>query len=89
MGPEGGSRGGLVVAEGTPEAVAGNAASYTGQFLKPILQGREATQPKPARRASATRAPAKKAAARTTKKAAAPKAAGKKTAKKATTRRSA
>ncbi|MCL2465134.1 MAG: excinuclease ABC subunit UvrA, partial [Micrococcales bacterium] len=40
LGPEGGSRGGLVVAEGTPETVADNPASYTGQFLKPILAGR-------------------------------------------------
>jgi excinuclease ABC subunit A len=59
MGPEGGSRGGMVVAEGTPEAVAGNAASYTGQFLKPILQGREATQPKPARKSAAKKTAAK------------------------------
>jgi excinuclease ABC subunit A len=39
LGPEGGDRGGLVVAEGTPEAVAGVAASYTGQFLARILDG--------------------------------------------------
>jgi len=37
MGPEGGSGGGSVVAEGTPEAVAANAASYTGRYLKPLL----------------------------------------------------
>jgi excinuclease ABC subunit A len=37
MGPEGGFRGGLVVAEGTPEDVAKVAASYTGQFLAPML----------------------------------------------------
>ncbi len=37
MGPEGGSRGGLVVAEGTPEEVAGNAESHTGTFLRPLL----------------------------------------------------
>jgi excinuclease ABC subunit A len=37
MGPEGGSRGGTVIAEGTPEEVAANPASYTGQFLAPIL----------------------------------------------------
>src|SRR5512143_489890 len=37
MGPEGGSRGGMVVAEGTPEAVAAAADSYTGQFLAPLL----------------------------------------------------
>src|SRR5690606_8357913 len=38
MGPEGGSRGGLVVAEGTPEQVAQVKASHTGQFLKPMLE---------------------------------------------------
>ena len=37
MGPEGGFRGGLVVAEGTPEAVAKVKQSYTGQFLAEIL----------------------------------------------------
>jgi len=37
MGPEGGSGGGMVIAEGTPEDVAANDASYTGQFLKPVL----------------------------------------------------
>jgi excinuclease ABC subunit A len=37
MGPEGGSGGGRVVAEGTPEQVARNKQSYTGQFLQKIL----------------------------------------------------
>lgn len=37
MGPEGGSGGGQVIAEGTPEQVAKVAKSYTGQFLKKIL----------------------------------------------------
>jgi len=37
MGPEGGNRGGMVVAEGTPEQVAANPKSYTGQFLAPLL----------------------------------------------------
>ncbi len=37
MGPEGGFRGGLVVAQGTPEDVAKVKASYTGQFLGEIL----------------------------------------------------
>ncbi len=37
MGPEGGFRGGLVVAEGTPEDVAKVKESYTGQFLAEIL----------------------------------------------------
>ena len=38
MGPEGGFRGGLVVAEGTPEKVAQVKESYTGQFLGEILK---------------------------------------------------
>ncbi|MDX6374802.1 MAG: excinuclease subunit, partial [Nocardioidaceae bacterium] len=62
MGPEGGSRGGLVIAEGTPEQVADNPESFTGAFLKPLLNGREAKQP--ARKRAAAKAPAKKAAAR-------------------------
>jgi len=37
MGPEGGSRGGTVVATGTPEDVAANGDSHTGRFLKPLL----------------------------------------------------
>ena len=37
LGPEGGDRGGLLVAEGTPEAVAGIAASHTGRFLHRVL----------------------------------------------------
>ncbi len=40
LGPDGGNKGGLVVAEGTPEEVAQTEASYTGHFLKPILTGR-------------------------------------------------
>lgn len=37
LGPEGGSKGGEIVFTGTPEQVAKQAASYTGQFLKPLL----------------------------------------------------
>ena len=37
MGPEGGAGGGTVVAQGTPEDVAANAASFTGRYLKPLL----------------------------------------------------
>ncbi len=37
LGPEGGDRGGRIVAEGTPEEVARVKESYTGQFLKKIL----------------------------------------------------
>ncbi len=37
MGPEGGSGGGRVVAEGTPEDVAQVEESYTGQFLRTVI----------------------------------------------------
>lgn len=37
MGPEGGARGGTVVCSGTPEKVAQNSKSYTGQFVKKYL----------------------------------------------------
>ena len=38
LGPEGGDRGGRVIAAGTPEEVAACDHSYTGQYLKPILE---------------------------------------------------
>ncbi|MDQ1734336.1 MAG: excinuclease subunit [Pseudonocardiales bacterium] len=96
MGPEGGSGGGTVVAEGTPEEVAMVAASHTGGFLANLLSDRMG---RPARRArtvprqtappAAGTAPAAAAAKQTTKavpaKAAAktvpPRAAAKKPAK--------
>ena len=37
LGPEGGHNGGMIVAEGTPEKVAENEASFTGQYLKRVL----------------------------------------------------
>ncbi|HZS59458.1 MAG TPA: excinuclease ABC subunit UvrA [Gemmatimonadaceae bacterium] len=37
LGPEGGSRGGMIIATGTPEDVAATPASYTGQYLRPLL----------------------------------------------------
>jgi excinuclease ABC subunit A len=37
VGPEGGAGGGSIVATGTPEEVAANTASYTGRYLKPLL----------------------------------------------------
>lgn len=37
MGPEGGNKGGTIIAEGTPETIAGNKGSFTGQYLKDIL----------------------------------------------------
>jgi len=40
LGPEGGVKGGEIVAEGTPEAVAKVPASFTGRYLAPLLKGR-------------------------------------------------
>ena len=37
LGPEGGSRGGRIIALGTPEKVAKNKSSFTGEFLRKIL----------------------------------------------------
>ncbi|MDT4931095.1 MAG: excinuclease subunit, partial [Pseudonocardiales bacterium] len=59
MGPEGGSGGGLIVAEGTPEEVALVENSHTGGFLKPLLDLA------PARRRAAKRPPRKATAAAT------------------------
>ena len=38
LGPEGGEKGGNIVAQGTPEELAQNKQSYTGQYLKKILE---------------------------------------------------
>ncbi|MGH3245401.1 MAG: excinuclease ABC subunit UvrA, partial [Trebonia sp.] len=38
MGPEGGTGGGTIIATGSPETVAANEESYTGQFLAPLLR---------------------------------------------------
>jgi len=38
LGPEGGNSGGEIIVEGTPETVAGNSKSYTGQFLQQTLK---------------------------------------------------
>jgi excinuclease ABC subunit A len=79
LGPEGGSGGGLVIAEGTPEQVAADPDSHTGRFLAPVLAktsrttsrtsgratGTKATGAKaPARKAPAQQAPAQKATAK-------------------------
>jgi excinuclease ABC subunit A len=81
MGPEGGSRGGLVVAEGTPEEVAAVPESHTGTFLAPILEGRGAQQPGAPRRQKVVAAKSAPAS-RTTKKAPAKKAPARKAAAK-------
>ena len=38
LGPEGGEKGGTILASGTPEHIAETPESYTGQYLKPILE---------------------------------------------------
>ena len=38
IGPEGGDKGGTVIAEGTPEEVAESPVSYTGKYIKPMLE---------------------------------------------------
>ncbi|MFI7003098.1 excinuclease ABC subunit UvrA [Nocardia sp. NPDC050175] len=76
MGPEGGSGGGMVVAQGTPEDIVAVAESYTGQFLRDALEQASApasAKKLPAKKASATKAPAKKAPAKKATKAAADK----------------
>ncbi|OTA40202.1 MAG: hypothetical protein A6D92_21685 [Symbiobacterium thermophilum] len=45
LGPEGGDRGGRVVAEGTPEEVCENPGSYTGIFLKRHMERQRAVAP--------------------------------------------
>jgi excinuclease ABC subunit A len=60
MGPEGGSGGGMVIAEGTPEEVAQVPGSYTGQFLRGVLGLSESTPV--AKKQTARAAAARKAA---------------------------
>ena len=46
MGPEGGDRGGCVIAEGTPEEIARNKNSYTGIYVKKMLEKAKASKKK-------------------------------------------
>ncbi len=63
MGPEGGDEGGLVVAEGTPEQVAGTPGSYTGQFLAElVVPAASEKQPAAKRSVGSKRRPKAKAA---------------------------
>jgi excinuclease ABC subunit A len=41
LGPDGGNRGGAIVAAGTPEDLAAIDASYTGRYLRPLVQARQ------------------------------------------------
>ena len=62
LGPEGGGGGGLIVATGTPEEIATNSASHTGEFLLHALQ------PQPTVATMAKKGPAKKTTKTTAKK---------------------
>lgn len=59
LGPEGGDGGGTVVAQGTPEQVANNPDSWTGQYLKPLLKAPKSER-KPHRTSSANSVRSKK-----------------------------
>lgn len=89
MGPEGGAGGGLVVAEGTPEQVAGVPASHTGKFLRDVLgadrvsDAAPVTRPRKAAKTVAAKAAAKKTATKTVTGTAAKKATATRTAKTA------
>ncbi|NNE40123.1 MAG: excinuclease ABC subunit UvrA [Marinicaulis sp.] len=63
LGPEGGDSGGEIVAAGTPEDVAGEPRSYTGQFLAPMLKGAKTSTKKPTAKAAKKKATRKKRAA--------------------------
>ena len=72
MGPEGGTRGGMVVATGTPEDIAAVSASHTGAFLRDILANPVAARGgprKPAAKKTAAAARSTKAASTSTRKA--------------------
>ena len=62
LGPEGGSGGGRIVAEGTPEDVAKVAESYTGQYLAELL-GRKQALPAPAKTKAKSKTKAKRKSA--------------------------
>jgi excinuclease ABC subunit A len=42
LGPEGGDGGGQIIGEGTPEDIAENPLSFTGRYLKPVLERKKA-----------------------------------------------
>ena len=88
MGPEGGSGGGRVIAEGTPEEVADVVESHTGRFLGPVLAKSARTTHRPTG-SRATKAPAPQATAKKTAAAAATKATAKSPTAKSPTKRAA
>jgi len=72
LGPEGGHRGGRILATGTPEDIAAHPESHTGRFLAKLLPAAKAPKPtKPAAVAKPDVLPPRKSATKTTKKKAA------------------
>jgi excinuclease ABC subunit A len=60
LGPEGGDKGGEIVAEGTPEQVAREPRSYTGHYLAPLLTKSATTPAHPEEGLSAAEAPSRR-----------------------------
>jgi excinuclease ABC subunit A len=56
LGPEGGGGGGQIVVEGTPDEIAACPASYTGKYLRPVLDAESGPRVRPAGVGSGTRA---------------------------------
>jgi len=63
LGPEGGDRGGTIVAEGTPEDLAAHDESHTGRWLRTVLGGKSASPAPPAKKPRGKKAGARKAGA--------------------------
>ncbi len=57
LGPEGGGGGGMIVAQGAPDVIAAAPESYTGRYLKPVLDAQASPRGKPAARAPGGRPP--------------------------------
>ena len=63
LGPEGGDAGGEIIATGTPEDIAANERSYTGEHLKHVLAAAPTPAPQTGKAAAKPRAPRKRALA--------------------------
>ena len=76
LGPEGGDRGGTLVATGTPEEIAAHPTSHTGRFLKPLLTSRAAPATAAKRASKRGEKPAEKSLAKRPAKSATPRPKG-------------